>query len=162
MSRRLFALPILVLAALALVAGGSPADAEVSVRRMVAEPGMPSPAARTCDIRFRAHTPVITSCQHSCYVEAWDGPVLMAANTCTETVWASFVFAADDGRTWRTPCYELIPGADAVAIPEANISPWAERRVVVAQEPGGLGYVNASPGAACPASREVQPSTVGQ
>jgi hypothetical protein len=140
----------------------SAAAADVSVIRQAAEPGVPSPAARTCELRFREHTPVVSSCNQSCYVEAWDGPVLMAANTCSNVVWASYVFAAEDGRTWRTPCYELHPGGLPVAIPEATIGPWADRRVVLAQEPGTPGYVHAAPMPACPVSREVQPSTVGQ
>lgn len=154
MSRSLLAIVSLLLV--------SAASADVTVRRVAAEPGEPSPAARTCDLRFRAHTPVFSTCAQPCYVESWDGPVLLAANTCSDTILASYVYAADDGRTWRTPCYELAPGADAVAIPEATLEPWAERRVVIVMEPGTLGYEHVAPGASCPPSREVQPSTAGQ
>lgn len=135
------------------------AGADITVNRVPATPGVPSPAARTCELRFRPNTPVVSSCKQSCYIETWDGPVLLAANTCSYPIWASFVFAAADGRTWRTTCYELEPGADAVAVPEATLEPMADRRVVIAQEPGTLGYVFASPMPACPTAREVQPST---
>jgi hypothetical protein len=157
MSRSALAAAALSLAsALALPAA---AGADVTVTRPAAEPGVPSPAARTCELQFRRHTPVWSSCEQNCYVESWDGPLLMAANTCDYTVWASFVFSAEDGRTWRSPCYELEPGAPAVAVPEETLGPWADRRVVIAQEPGTRGYVHHAPSPDCPAMREVQPST---
>ena len=149
-------------AALLSMALASTPHAEVMVIRQAAEPSEPSPAARVCELRFRDHTPVVSSCDQRCYLEAWDGPVLMAVNTCTHPIWASYVFAADDGRTWRTPCYELSPGSEGVAIPEATIGPWSERRVVIAQEPGTPGYKYPAPMADCPSAREVQPSTAGQ
>ena len=152
---------VLAAAVLFLALAASP-RADVTVTRQAAEPGEPSPAARTCELRFRPHTPVVTSCDQNCYVESWDGPVLMAANTCTHVIWASYVFAADDGRTWRTPCYELQPAVPATAVPESTLGPWAERRVVVAQEPGTPGYKYPAPVPDCPSAREVQPSTVGQ
>ena len=153
--------PVLAAAVLSL-ALATTLRADVTVTRPAAAPGEPSPAARACELRFRAHTPVVTSCDQTCYAEAWDGPILMAANTCDHVLWASYVFAADDGRTWRTPCYELQPGASAVAVPESTLGPWAERRVVVAQEPGTPGYKYPAPVPDCPSAKEVQPSTAGQ
>jgi hypothetical protein len=149
-------------AAVLAFAFAATALADVTVTRDAADPGEPSPAARTCELRFRPHTPVVTSCDQSCYMESWDGPVLMAANTCSHVIWASYVFAAEDGRTWRTPCYELSPGLEGIAIPEASLGPWSDRRVVIAQEPGTPGYKYPAPTTDCPTAREVQPSTTGR
>ncbi len=149
---------VLVPLALALTCA-TVALADVTVSRSAAVADAPSTAARACEVAFRDHTPVVMSCEHGCYVENWDGPVLVAANLCSFPVWVSYAYDGPGGRSWRSPCYRLDGGGVAVAIPEPTIEPFATRRVLVAQEPGTTGYRTAAPSPACPDAKEVLPST---
>lgn len=148
-----------VVFALALTCLAASALADITLPRPIPDVDAPSPAARTCDVVFRPHTPVFTTCQQTCYAESWDGPILTAVDTCSFPIWVSYIYSAADGRTWRTPCFRLDPDTAPVSIPDPNIEPYAERRIHVAQEPGTQGFKIPGPSAQCPDEREVQPST---
>lgn len=128
-----------LLAALTLCAVLAPAalaaPGEVRVPRDVARETMPPPFARTCVVSFDELAPVDAPCPILFYSETWDGPVLLASNSAARTIWASYIYADDDGRTYHGPCYEL-PAGSTMAIPDQAITPLAARQVHVTIPPG--------------------------
>ena len=142
----------LMLALVALPLRASEMMSSVEVPRPTASVGTPAPTARTCKVEIDGLSPVVSTCSLSCYLESWEGPLLHATNACESTIWVSYVFDATDGRTWRTPCYELAGGETAV-VAEAAMEPGSRRRVLVAVEPG-LGWPVRGFRAQCPDERE--------
>lgn len=120
----------LVLAALALAA-----RAEVEVPAPAAPAGTPPATARACLVEFNGLVEVASRCSRPCFAEKWDGPVLWISNECERTIWVSYLYQAADGRTYRTPCYELAAGTRA-AVDEAAIGHWTRRLAMVSVTPG--------------------------
>ena len=109
--------------------------------------GHPPVTARSCLVEFDGLTEVTARCPRPCYQESWDGPVLWAGNACERTIWVSYLYEGADGRSYRTPCYELAPGTDA-PIGDPAITPWTRRLMLITIEPGP-GFPRTSVRATC-------------
>ena len=131
-----FAPPVLATVAPARAAGGEPAAAQgVTVPVPAAAPSQAPASARACTVQFDGFTAVATDCPRPCNAEAWDGPLLHASNACERSIWVGQLFEAPDGRTYRTPCFELPSGA-TLALPEPGLASARRREVHVGTTPG--------------------------
>jgi len=131
----ILALACLLVAPAASAAPSSSATIGVTVPVPAAEATEPPPGVRTCTVQLDGASLVATDCPRPCYAEDWDGPLLHATNACERSIWASYLFQATDGRTYRTPCFEL-SARTTLTIPEAGLSSASRREVHVGLTPG--------------------------
>lgn len=125
---------VLLLAVTAVAAPGPPAQG-VTVPVPAAAPSEPPPGVRACTVQLDGFTASATDCPRACYAETWDGPLLHASNACDRSIWVAQLFQAPDGRTYRTPCFELPAGA-TLTLPEPGLASARRREVHVGTTPG--------------------------